>query len=96
VLTELEAGIPDVVGDEDAALDAETKHPVALGVAARIPCEHCTYGHTIGAEKGDASEQEIKESVAVPAQARKLSTMLNRLQYDTEKKADLAAPQASN
>lgn len=85
-----------VYGDEDAALDPKTKHLIALGVAAQIPCEYCTIGHTMGAKDGGASDQELKEAVAVAAQVRKLSTMLNGMHYDMDKfTTELGAP-ASN
>ena len=86
-----------VYKNPDAALDAKTKQLIALGVAAQIPCQYCALGHTMGAQKAGASEQEIKEAVAVAAQVRKLSTMLNGLQYDMDKfKAQVGAPPASN
>ncbi len=97
---ELQAAWQDyqaVFNNPDAALDAKTKQLIGLGVAAQIPCQYCIYAHTVLAEKAGASEQEIKEAVAVAASTRKLSTMLNGLQYDMEKfKAQLGAPPASN
>ncbi len=85
-----------VYGDENAALDPKTKHLIALGVAAQIPCDYCTLGHSMGAQEGGATEQELKEAVAVAAQVRKLSTMLNGMQYDMDKfRTEMGAP-ASN
>ena len=86
-----------VYRNPDAALDGKTKQLIALAVAAQIPCQYCTLGHTMAAEKAGASEAELKEAVAVAAQVRKLSTMLNGLQYDMDKfRAELGAPAASN
>jgi AhpD family alkylhydroperoxidase len=85
-----------VYDDENAALDPRTKHLIALAVSAQVPCEYCVIGHTMGAEADGASEQEMKEAVAVAAQVRKLSTMLNGLHYDMDEfRAEIGAP-ASN
>ena len=86
-----------VYRNPDAALDAKTKQLIALAVAAQIPCQYCTLGHTMAAQKAGASDQELKEAVAVAAQVRKLSTMLNGLQYDMDKfRAEIGAPAVSN
>jgi AhpD family alkylhydroperoxidase len=82
-----------VYNHEDAALDSRTKHLIALAVAAQVPCDYCVIGHTMGAEADGASAQEIREAVAVAAQVRKLSTMLNGLHYDMDAfRAELGAP----
>lgn len=97
---ELQAAWQDYLAiyrNPDAALDAKTKQLIGLAVAAQVPCHYCTYAHTMMAEKAGASEQEIKEAIAVAAETRKLSTMLNGMQYDMDKfKAQLGAPPASN
>ena len=83
--------------DPDAALDPKTKQLIALAVAAQIPCDYCTFGHTKGATGAGATEEEIKEAIAVAAQVRKLSTMLNGYQYDMEKfQAELGGQAAGN
>jgi AhpD family alkylhydroperoxidase len=70
---------------------------IGLGVAAQIPCRYCIYAHTVLAEKAGASEQEIKEAIAAAAETRKLSTMLNGMQYDMDKfKSELGGSTASN
>lgn len=71
--------------DPDAALDDKTKQLIALAVAAQIPCDYCTLGHTKGATEAGATDEELKEAVAVAAQVRKLSTMLNGYRYDMDK-----------
>ena len=55
---------------------------IALAVAAQIPCEYCIYGHTVGAKHAGATDDQIKEAIAVAGQARKMSTELNGNQYD--------------
>ncbi len=97
---ELQAAWQDykaVYHNPDAALDAKTKQLIGLGVAAQIPCQYCIYAHTVLAGKAGASEQEIKEAISAAAETRKLSTMLNGMQYDMDKfKAQLGASPASN
>jgi AhpD family alkylhydroperoxidase len=95
---ELQAAWQDyqaIYHNPDAALDAKTMQLIGLGVAAQIPCRYCIYAHT--AEKAGASEQEIKEAIAAAAETRKLSTMLNGMQYDMDKfKSELGGSTASN
>jgi AhpD family alkylhydroperoxidase len=96
---ELQAAWQDykaVYHNPNAALDAKTLQLIGLGVAAQIPCQYCIYAHTALAKKAGASEQEIKEAVAAAAETRKLSTMLNGMQYDMAKfKAELGGATAS-
>lgn len=69
---------------EEAALDAKTRALIGIAVAAQIPCAYCSYAHTIEARAAGASEAEIRESVAVAAQVRHWSTVLNGMQYDLD------------
>jgi AhpD family alkylhydroperoxidase len=64
------------------ALDGKTKELIGLAVAAQIPCEYCIYGHTVGAKHAGATDDQIKEAIAVAGQVRKMSTELNGNQYD--------------
>jgi AhpD family alkylhydroperoxidase len=59
------------------ALDGKTKHLIALGVAAQIPCEYCVYAHTKAAKAAGATDAQIKEAIATAALVRFNSTMLN-------------------
>jgi AhpD family alkylhydroperoxidase len=97
---ELQAAWQDyqaVFNNPDAALAAKTKQLIGLGVAAQIPCPYCIYAHTVLAKKAGASEQEIKEAISAAAETRKLSTMLNGMQYDMDKfKAQVGGSSASN
>ena len=72
--SEIEAG--------DTALDAKTKHLIALAVAAQIPCQYCIWADTLGAKAAGATEEEIGEAVAVAATTRFWSTNFNGLQVD--------------
>lgn len=73
------------VYSSDGAISPKLKQLIALAVAAQIPCEYCVYGHTQQAKKAGATEAEIKEALAVAAQTRKWSTVLNGSAYDMEK-----------
>lgn len=64
------------------ALDAKTKHLIALGVSAQIPCQYCVYAHTKWAKAAGATDAEIKEAIAAAALTRKWSTVLNGTAYD--------------
>ena len=64
------------------ALDGKTKELIGLAVAAQIPCEYCIYGHTVGAKHAGATDDQIREAIAVAGQVRKMSTELNGNQYD--------------
>jgi AhpD family alkylhydroperoxidase len=86
-----------VYPDPDAALDAKTKQLIALAVAAQIPRQYCTPGYTTPTQKAGASDPQLQEAVALAAQVRKLSTMLNGLQYDMDKfRTEVGVPAASN
>ncbi len=63
-------------------LDAKTKELIGLGVAAQIPCQYCIYFHTAAAKASGATDQEIKEAVAMAALVRHWSTVLNGLEID--------------
>jgi len=58
-------------------LDGKTKELIGLAVAAQIPCQYCIVFHTEAAKLNGASEQEIKEAIAMSAMTRHWSTVLN-------------------
>ncbi|TPN89667.1 carboxymuconolactone decarboxylase family protein [Mesorhizobium sp. CU2] len=64
------------------ALDGKTKELMGLAVAAQIPCQYCIYFHTEAARLNGASDEEIKEAIAMSAIVRHWSTMLNGSQVD--------------
>ncbi|HSD86077.1 MAG TPA: carboxymuconolactone decarboxylase family protein [Kofleriaceae bacterium] len=66
----------------NTALDAKTKELIGIAVAAQIPCEYCTYFHTIAAKNNGATDQEIREAVGMAGMTRMGSTLLNGLQLD--------------
>ena len=66
----------------DTALDGKTKELMGLAVAAQIPCAYCVYFHTAAAKANGASDEEIKEAVAMAAIVRHWSTVMNGMQVD--------------
>ncbi len=54
----------------DGALDRKTKQLIAVAVAHVTQCPYCIKGHTEGALKDGASEQEIMEAIWVAAEMR--------------------------
>jgi AhpD family alkylhydroperoxidase len=63
-------------------LDGKTKELIGLAISAQIPCHYCVYFHTAAAKANGASEQEIREAVAMSAIVRHWSTVLNGMQVD--------------
>ncbi len=64
------------------ALSAKTKELIGLAVSAQIPCHYCVYFHTAVAKANGATEEEIREAVAMAAISRHWSTVLNGMQVD--------------
>jgi AhpD family alkylhydroperoxidase len=63
-------------------LDGKTKELMGLAVASQIPCSYCVYFHTAAAKANGATDQEIREAVAMSAIVRHWSTVLNGMQVD--------------
>ena len=63
-------------------LSGKQKELIGLAVAAQIPCQYCVYFHTAAAKANGATEEEIKEAVAMAAVVRHWSTVLNGTQTD--------------
>ena len=64
------------------ALNAKTKELIGLAVSAQIPCHYCIYFHTAVAKANGATDEEIREAVAMAAISRHWSTVLNGMQVD--------------
>ena len=64
------------------SLDGKTKELIGLAVSAQIPCQYCVYFHTAAAKANGASDEEIREAVAMAAISRHWSTVLNGMQID--------------
>jgi AhpD family alkylhydroperoxidase len=63
-------------------LDGKTKELIGLAVSAQIPCTYCVYFHTAAAKANGATEDEVREAVAMAAISRHWSTVLNGMQVD--------------
>ncbi len=63
-------------------LNGKTKELIGLAVAAQIPCQYCVYFHTAAAKANGATDDEIRETVAMAAIVRHWSTVLNGMQID--------------
>lgn len=63
-------------------LDVKTKELLGLAVSAQIPCQYCIYFHTAAAKANGATDDEIRETVAMAAIVRHWSTVLNGMQVD--------------
>lgn len=63
-------------------LNGKTKELIGLAVAAQIPCVYCIYGHTAFAKLNGATDEEIREAIAMAAITRHWSTVLNGTQID--------------
>ena len=64
-------------------LDGKTKELMGLAVASQIPCQYCVYFHTAAAAKANgATDEDIREAVAMAAIVRHWSTVLNGMQVD--------------
>jgi AhpD family alkylhydroperoxidase len=63
-------------------LDGKTKELIGLAVAAQIPCHYCIYFHTAAAKANGATDEEVRETVAMAAIVRHWSTVLNGMQTD--------------
>jgi AhpD family alkylhydroperoxidase len=87
--------------NQDTQLNGKTKELIGLAVAAQIPCQYCIYFHTAAAKANGATDEEIREAVAMAAVARDWSTVLNGMQVDlngfkrdTDTVLDVAAQKA--
>src|ERR1700731_1421133 len=63
-------------------LDAKTKELIGLAVSAQVPCQYCVYFHTAAAKANGATDEEVREAVAMAAISRHWSTVLNGMQTD--------------
>lgn len=64
------------------ALGGKTKELIGLAVASQVPCRYCIVAHTELAKLNGATENELREAVAMASLTRNFSTMLNGLQVD--------------
>jgi AhpD family alkylhydroperoxidase len=63
-------------------LNGKNKELIGLALASQIPCHYCVYFHTAAAKANGATDEEIREAVAMAAIVRHWSTVLNGMQVD--------------
>ncbi len=56
-----------------SSISAKNKELIQLSVASQIPCVYCVYFHRLNAKANGATDEEIKEAVALGAQTRQWS-----------------------
>ena len=66
----------------NTALSGKEKELIGLAVAAQIPCTYCIYFHTAAAKANGATDEEVREAVAMASISRHWSTVLNGMQVD--------------
>jgi AhpD family alkylhydroperoxidase len=66
----------------ETKLDGKTKELIGLAVSSQIPCHYCIYFHTAAAKLNGATDEEVREAVAMAAIVRHWSTVLNGMQID--------------
>jgi AhpD family alkylhydroperoxidase len=69
---------------ENTVLPPKVKALIGLAVVAQIPCSYCIWADALGAKQAGATDEEIREAVAIAATERYWSTMLNGLQTDLD------------
>lgn len=72
----------DVQLNGNTALSGRMKELIGLAVSAQIPCSYCVYFHTRAARLNGASDEEIRETIAMAAITRHWSTVLNGIAQD--------------
>ena len=60
----------------ESNIPAKYQEMIQLTVASQIPCVYCVYFHRISAKANGATDEEIKEAIALGAQARHWSMVL--------------------
>ena len=76
------AEIKSVQLNPETQLDGKTKELIGLAVASQVPCQYCIYFHTAGAKANGATDEQVREAVAMSSIVRHWSTMLNGMQVD--------------
>lgn len=69
----------------NAVLAMKDRDLIGLAVAAQVPCPYCIYYHSQFAKAHGATEQQLKETIAMAGITRNWSTFLNGKAYDDQK-----------
>jgi len=67
-----------------STIPGKYKELIGLAVTAQVPCRFCTYFHTEAAKLNKASNQELKEAIALAGNTRRWSAYLSGTQVDEE------------
>jgi AhpD family alkylhydroperoxidase len=68
--------IKDLELSQATQLDSKTKELIGVAVASQIPCRFCVSFHTESARMNGASDDELKEAIAVAALSRLWATVI--------------------
>jgi AhpD family alkylhydroperoxidase len=68
----------------NSVISSKNAELIQLAVASQIPCVYCVYFHRISAKGFGATDEEIKEAVALGAETRHWSMILQGAQIDYE------------
>ncbi len=60
----------------NGTISSKNAELIQLAVAAQVPCVYCVYFHTMSAKGFGATDEEIKEAVALGAQTRHWSMVI--------------------
>jgi AhpD family alkylhydroperoxidase len=60
----------------NSTISSKNTELIQLAVAAQIPCVYCVYFHRISAKEFGATDEEIKEAVALGAETRHWSMVI--------------------
>lgn len=74
--------LKDLEFSENTALPPKVKALIGLAVVAQIPCAYCIWADSAAAKQAGATDEEIREAVAIAATERYWSTILNGVQAD--------------
>jgi AhpD family alkylhydroperoxidase len=66
----------------DSAIALKYKALISIAVAAQIPCHYCVWLDTQAAKAAGATDDEVKEAVAIAAIDRHWSAIFNGMQVD--------------
>ena len=67
---------------EQAAIEPKERELISLAVSAQIPCIYCIYVHRVKARAAGATEEEIRQAVALAGAVRSMSANFYGAEYD--------------
>jgi AhpD family alkylhydroperoxidase len=64
------------LSSKETNISSKNKELIQVAVASQIPCVFCVYVHTIRAKVNGATDEEVKEAIALAARTSQWSTIL--------------------